>query len=96
MQNSCSNGVALAEHGLQQSGVGTDQQNPQRYDQLGVGFPGSGGSLDESCTFFTFVYCLLCFSFSMFLCFVICTHSRWCGVSCGFLTPLRSRKASTR
>ena len=57
MQNSRSNGVALAEHGLQQSGVGTDQENLQRYFRVGVGFPGSGGSLDESCTFFNFVYC---------------------------------------
>eukprot|EP00434_Breviolum_minutum_P009095 symbB.v1.2.008011.t1/scaffold498.1/size458234/3 len=48
MQNSCSNGVAaLAENGLQQSGVGTDQQNLQRYFRLAVGFPGSGGSLDK-------------------------------------------------
>ena len=80
MQNSCSNGVALAENGLQQSGVGTDQQNPQRYDQLGVGFPGSGGSLDESCTFFTFVYCLLCFLiFDVFmLCNLYPLSVVWC------------------
>ena len=57
MQNSLPNGVALAENGLEHGGVGTDQQNLPRYSQLGVGFPGSGGSLDESCTLFNFVYC---------------------------------------
>ena len=41
-------------------GVGTDQENLQRYSQLGVGFPESGGSLDESCTFFNFVYLFCC------------------------------------
>ena len=57
MQNSFPNGVALAENGLEHGGVGTDQRNLQRYSQLGVGFRGSGGSLDESCTLFNFVYC---------------------------------------
>ena len=57
MQNSFPNGVALAENGLEHGGVGTDHQNLQRYSQLGVGFTGSGGSLDESCTLFNFVYC---------------------------------------
>ena len=86
MQNSFPNGVALAENGLEHSGVGTDQQNLPRYSQLGVGFPGSGGSLDESCTLFNFVYCffvlMFChFRFTTHVNFAIVkvfgTHSRW-------------------
>ena len=78
MQNSRSNGVALAEHGLQQSGVGTDQENLQRYFRLAVavGFPGSGGSLDESCTFFNFVYCFFCLAIILWCEGHVCDNGR--------------------